>query len=240
MSKASQSPAVVEVRRASKVFEQGSQRVHALREVDFSVRSGDFTVIAGPSGSGKTTLLNILGLLDVPSSGGVVFDGRDVAGESMSQLARLRRDHVGFVFQAYNLMPVLTALENTEMVMEFQGIAAAQRRQTGMQVLEQLGLQELAHRYPDQLSGGQQQRVAVARAIASRPKLVVADEPTANLDSRTAESLMDLMEKLNVEQNITFVFSSHDAHVIERAKRVVYLQDGKIIRDAVVETALAA
>lgn len=240
MSKPSSSPAVVEVRRLSKVFEQGEQRVHALHDVDFSVHSGDFTVIAGPSGSGKTSLLNILGLLDVPSSGSVVFDGRDIAQESMSHLARLRRDHVGFVFQAYNLMPVLTALENTEMVMEFQGVPAAQRRQAGEQVLAQLGLQDLAHRYPDQLSGGQQQRVAVARAIASRPKLVVADEPTANLDSRTADSLMDLMEELNAEHGITFVFSSHDAHVIQRAKRVVYLQDGRITRDTVMETALAA
>ncbi len=239
MSKHTHSP-VVEVRRISKIFEQKHQRVPGLRDVDFSVRSGDFTVIAGPSGSGKTTLLNILGLLDVPSAGSVFFDGRNLASASMAELARLRRDHVGFVFQAYNLMPVLNALENTEMVMEFQGVPAAERRRLGTEVLRSLGLQDLMQRYPDQLSGGQQQRVAVARAIASRPKLVIADEPTANLDSKTAEGLMDLMARLNAEHGITFVFSSHDPHVIQRARRVVSLQDGQIIGDSALEQVRAA
>lgn len=236
----SESPSVVEVRTVSKVFEQKLQRVHALRELSLSVRSGDFTVIAGPSGSGKTSLLNIIGLLDVPSDGSVIFDGRDLAKASMSELARLRRDHIGFVFQAYNLMPVLSAIENTEMVMEFQGVAAQERRRIGTQVLRDLGLEDLLHRYPDQLSGGQQQRVAVARAVASRPRLVVADEPTANLDSKTAESLMDLMVRLNTEHHITFVFSSHDPLVIRRAKLVVHLQDGQIVGKPVVEQARAA
>lgn len=240
MSKPNVSPTVVEVRRVSKVFEQKHQRVPGLREVDLSVRSGDFTVIAGPSGSGKTTLLNILGLLDVPTEGSVLFDGRDLAAGSMAELSRLRRDHVGFVFQAYNLMPVLSAVENTEMVLEFQGVPAAERRRISSEVLGSLGLQELMHRYPDQLSGGQQQRVAVARAIASRPKLVIADEPTANLDSKTAEGLMDLMVRLNTEHGITFVFSSHDPHVIRRARRVVSLQDGRIVDDTTVERARAA
>lgn len=240
MAESSLSPAVVQVRGVSKVFEHKQQRVHGLCDVSLALHKGDFTVIAGPSGSGKTTLLNILGLLDVPSSGRVVFDGRDLSDTSMTELARARRDHVGFVFQAYNLMPVLSAIENTEMVMEFQGVPPAERRRIGADVLRSLGLADLMHRYPDQLSGGQQQRVAVARAIASRPSLVVADEPTANLDSRTAEGLMDLMAGLNAEHGITFVFSSHDPHVIRRAKRVVSLQDGRIVADSAREQARAA
>lgn len=222
---------IVEATGLSKTYLQKQLRVPVLHGVDLSVMPGDFTVIAGPSGSGKTTLLNILGLLDVPTSGGLRFDGRSLEGAPPAQRARLRREHIGFVFQAYNLMPVLTALENTEMVMEFQGVPASTRRARSSEVLHRLGLQELMHRFPDQLSGGQQQRVAVARAIASRPKLVVADEPTANLDSKTAEQLMDLMVALNREHGITFVFSSHDPHVIQRARRVVSLQDGRIVAD---------
>jgi putative ABC transport system ATP-binding protein len=230
------SATIVEVRNVTKVFEQKQLRVQALRELSLQVHGGEFTVIAGPSGSGKTSLLNIIGLLDQPSTGSVVFDRQDLSDSSMTELARLRRDHVGFVFQAYNLMPVLTALENTEMVMEFQGVAAPERRRIATQVLSDLGLQDLMHRYPDQLSGGQQQRVAVARAIASRPRLVIADEPTANLDSKTAESLMDLMVRLNAEHGITFVFSSHDPHVIRRAKRIVSLQDGQVVSDSAAES----
>lgn len=226
---ATSSPVVIEALGVTKVFTRKQQQVQALRGVDLQVRSGDFTVISGPSGSGKSTLLNILGLLDVPTEGLVRFNGRELGQADPAELARLRRDHIGFVFQAYNLMPVLTAVENTEMVMEFQGVPAAERRRISSELLEALGLKELMHRYPDELSGGQQQRVAVARAIASRPELVIADEPTANLDSKTAENLLDLMSRLNREQGITFVFSSHDPLVIQRARRVVSLRDGLIV-----------
>ncbi|MDT8997731.1 ABC transporter ATP-binding protein [Paucibacter sp. APW11] len=232
MHKASVPPIVIEAQQLTKVFMQKQQSVQALRGVDLQVRSGDFTVISGPSGSGKTTLLNILGLLDVPTSGRVSFEGHDLAGAKPADLAALRRDHIGFVFQAYNLMPVLTAVENTEMVMEFQGVPANERRRISAELLQALGLGELMDRFPDQLSGGQQQRVAVARAIASKPRLVIADEPTANLDSKTADSLMDLMSELNHKHGITFVFSSHDPHVIQRARRVLTLRDGIIVNDS--------
>ncbi|QPF73608.1 ABC transporter ATP-binding protein [Roseateles sp. DAIF2] len=214
-----------------KTFQQGSLQVQALRGIDLRIDAGEFVVIAGPSGSGKSTLLNILGLLDSPSEGRLQFAGQDMAGLPQAELSRLRRDRLGFVFQAYNLMPVLTALENTEMVMEFQGMPAEQRRQVSSALLTQLGLAEQMHRYPDQLSGGQQQRVAVARAIASRPRVVIADEPTANLDSASATALMDLMVGINRSQGVSFVFSSHDPHVIQRARRVLTLRDGRLVSD---------
>ncbi|MCV2423441.1 ABC transporter ATP-binding protein [Paucibacter sp. DJ2R-2] len=214
-----------------KRFQQGSLQVHALRGIDLRIDAGEFVVIAGPSGSGKSTLLNLLGLLDSPSEGQLSFAGRDVSRLSATELSGLRRDSLGFVFQAYNLMPVLSALENTEMVMEFQGIAPEQRRERSIRLLQQLGLGEQMHRYPDQLSGGQQQRVAVARAIASGPRVVIADEPTANLDSATAIALMELMQSLNREQGVSFVFSSHDPLVIQRARRVILLRDGKLVSD---------
>jgi putative ABC transport system ATP-binding protein len=222
---------IVEAIGLTKTFQQKHLEVPVLRGVDITIGASEFTVIAGPSGSGKTTLLNMLGLLDVPTSGWLSFGGNDLSGSSPTDLAALRRDHVGFVFQAYNLMPVLTAAENTEMVLEFQGVPPALRRARSTEVLRQLGMQDLMHRFPDQLSGGQQQRVAVARAIASKPLLVIADEPTANLDSRTAEQLMDLMTALNTDHGITFIFSSHDPHVIGRGRRVVTLQDGRIVAD---------
>lgn len=220
---------VIRLEQVGKVFEQKKQRFQALKQIDLTVESSEFVVIAGPSGSGKTTLLNLIGLLDQPSSGKLFFNGRDLSQCSSTELAQLRRDQIGFVFQAYNLMPVLTALENTEMVMEFRGMAADKRRAAARKTLTALGLGELMDRYPDQLSGGQQQRVAVARAVAGEPMLVIADEPTANLDSRTAESLMDLMSQLNREHGITFIFSSHDPRVISRAKRVISLCDGSIV-----------
>lgn len=226
---------IVQLHGISKVFRQKHQSVNALNGIDLTIRRGDFAVIAGPSGSGKTTLLNIVGLLDTASSGQLSFCNRTLAHASLAELARIRRDEIGFVFQAYNLMPVLSAAENTEMVMEFQGRPAAERRKVSQEVLAQLGLKELMHRFPDQLSGGQQQRVAVARAIASRPKLVIADEPTANLDSRSARNLMDLMVRLNEEEGITFVFSSHDPQVIGRGKRVISLHDGLIVADNAAE-----
>ncbi|AOZ02119.1 macrolide ABC transporter ATP-binding protein [Cupriavidus sp. USMAHM13] len=222
---------IIQLRGIGKVFRRKQQQVSALTDIDLGIRHGDFAVIAGPSGSGKTTLLNIIGLLDTPTAGHLAFCERPLSQASLAELARIRRDEIGFVFQAYNLMPVLTAAENTEMVMEFQGRPAAERRRVSREVLEQLGLGGLMHRYPDQLSGGQQQRVAVARAIASRPKLVIADEPTANLDSKSARNLMDLMVGLNEQAGITFVFSSHDPQVIERGRRVISLRDGRIVAD---------
>lgn len=214
-----------------KRFRQGTQEVHALRGVDLQIHEGEFAVLAGPSGSGKSTLLNLLGLLDTPSEGRLQVGGRDAAGLSSAGLARLRRDELGFVFQAYNLMPVLSALENTELVLEFQGVPQAERRRRSTELLTELGLAEHMHRFPDQLSGGQQQRVAVARAIVSRPRIVLADEPTANLDSVTATSLMDLLVSLNRDKGISFVFSSHDPNVIDRARRVLRLRDGQLVAD---------
>ncbi|HEU4430620.1 MAG TPA: ABC transporter ATP-binding protein, partial [Myxococcota bacterium] len=185
----------------------------------------------GPSGSGKTTLLNLFGALDAPTSGAVSLDGQDLARLSRSQLAALRLAKLGFVFQAFNLIPVLSARENVEFVMELQGSPAAERRARALAVLADVGLAELADKRPLEMSGGQQQRVAIARAIASSPRVVLADEPTANLDSVTAGKLIDLMERLNRERGVTFLFSTHDPRVIERARRVVRLRDGEVVAD---------
>ncbi|MBE0370867.1 ABC transporter ATP-binding protein [Pseudoalteromonas sp. MMG013] len=222
---------MITLNKINKVFADKHQSFHCLKEIDLTVKQGEFTVIAGPSGSGKSTLLNIIGMLDQPTNGTYQFDNKEVAKFSNNKLADIRREKIGFVFQAYNLMPVLTALENTEMIMEFSGIDKKQRKQRAIETLEAVGLGEFKDRFPAQLSGGQQQRVAVARAIAAKPLLVIADEPTANLDSRATESLLDLMVSLNQKQGITFIFSSHDPRVIERAHRVIHLQDGKVIRD---------
>jgi len=224
-------PPLFEAQSLHKVFRQKNIEVHALSGISLRIDAGEFVVLAGPSGSGKSTLLNLLGLLDTPTEGQLRFAGQDLQHQSSADLALIRRDQIGFVFQAYNLMPVLTAQENTEIVMEFQGMPAPERRRISTELLGRLGLQEQMHRFPDQLSGGQQQRVAVARAIASRPRVVIADEPTANLDSVTATALMDLMVQLNKEQGISFVFSSHDPHVIQRARRVLTLRDGQIVSD---------
>ncbi len=222
---------VVNAQQLRKTYKQGKLEVEALRGVDLQVYEGEFVVLAGPSGSGKTTLLNLIGALDQPTSGTLVVDDKDLATLSRAELARLRRDRVGFVFQAYNLLPVLTALENTELVLMLRGLGAAERRNKAAQMLSAVGLSKMVDRRPAELSGGQQQRVAVARAIAAEPRLVLADEPTANLDSKTAESLLDLMVELNTQHRITFLFSSHDARVIDRARRVVYLEDGRIASD---------
>jgi putative ABC transport system ATP-binding protein len=222
---------VVDAQQLTKTYKQGKLEVQALRGVDLHVSAGEFVVLAGPSGSGKTTLLNLIGALDQPSSGTLVVDGKNLAKLSRAELARLRRDRVGFVFQAYNLLPVLTALENTELVLMLRGLGASERRTKAAQMLSAVGLSTMMDRRPSELSGGQQQRVAVARAIAAAPRLVLADEPTANLDSKTAEALLDLMVELNTNHHITFLFSSHDARVIERARRVVYLEDGRIASD---------
>ena len=222
---------VISLRDVSKVYRQGSVDIHALRDLSMDVEPGEFTVICGPSGSGKTTMLNLIGALDAATSGSIVLEGRELGGLNKKELSELRRDRIGFVFQAYNLMPVLTAYENAEMVLWVQGVDGKTRRERVMGLLEQVGLKGMEDRRPAELSGGQQQRVAIARAIASNPAVVLADEPTANVDSETAETLLGLMEELNREQGVTFLFSTHDPQVMERARRVVRLVDGNVASD---------
>ena len=209
----------------------GEVRTHALRGISLSIDTGEFTAIAGPSGSGKTTLLNIIGCLDIPDSGVVTVDGRDVSALGETDRAVIRRDKIGFIFQAYNLVPVLTALENVEFVMMLQGVDEHDRRQRAEQVLRDVGLADYLHRTPTEMSGGQQQRVAVARAIAAEPALILADEPTANLDSQTGGALLDIMREMNETKNITFVFSTHDRLVMECVCRLVQIHDGLVDDD---------
>ena len=223
---------VVEVQQVTKSYaDRGALATPALQAVDLRVEKGEFMAIAGPSGSGKTTLLNLIGALDAPSSGSIQIDGRDLAGMSRGALADLRRDRIGFVFQAYNLIPVLTAAENAEYVMELKGTSADVRRKRVAELFERMGLGGLLDTRPPKMSGGQQQRVAVARAIAAEPAVVLADEPTANLDQTTGRSLVGLMRELNRERGVTFVFSTHDPMVLEHADRVVRLVDGKVASD---------
>ncbi len=221
----------VEVRNVSKVYRQGSLEAKALNDLSLIVRRGEFAAVSGPSGSGKTTLLNLMGALDKPTSGSVLVDGQKLGELSRRQLSGLRRDRIGFVFQAYNLIPVLTAYENAEMVLRLQGVAPKEREERVMGILADVGLEGLEGRRPDQLSGGQQQRVAIARAIASDPAVVLADEPTANVDSDTADRLLEIMEKLNEERGATFIFSTHDPRVLERASRVIRIVDGAVEDD---------
>ena len=202
-----------------------------LKDIDLSVEEGEFTAIVGPSGGGKTTLLNMIGGLDVRSEGSVKVGGVSIQDMSESQLTVFRLKHIGFVFQAYNLIPVLTAKENIEFIMVLQNIDAKTIQERSNDLLNRMGIKDQRDRRPSELSGGQQQRVAVARALASRPKFVLADEPTANLDSGSTEALLDIMAKLNEEENITFIFSTHDQRVIDRAKRVITLEDGVIVSD---------
>ncbi|NLH49590.1 MAG: ABC transporter ATP-binding protein [Myxococcales bacterium] len=223
--------AIVECRELTKTYLVGKVQVPALRGVDLLIEAGDFAAIAGPSGSGKTTLLNVVGALDVPTSGRVTVIGKDLAGLNAGALSELRRRHIGFIFQSYNLIPVLSAVENVEFILMVQGVARRERRRRALEILAKVGLGELADRRPNELSGGQQQRVAVARAIVSRPELILADEPTANLDSKTADELIDLMWRLNRDEGMTFVFSSHDRQVLERSRRLLILHDGRIVED---------
>ena len=200
----------------------------ALNEVSIRIHCGDFATLCGPSGSGKTTTLNLIGALDIPTSGKIFLEDKDLSTLSRTELSTIRRNRIGFVFQAYNLVPVLTAYENAEFVLALQNVQKKERQDRVMAILKEVGLEGMENRRPDELSGGQQQRVAIARAIVSEPAIILADEPTANVDSATADSLLDLMEKLNREKEVTFLFSTHDQRVINRAKRIIRMRDGKL------------
>ncbi len=222
---------VVSCKDLVKTYRQGLIEVHALADVDLDVERGDFICLSGPSGSGKSTLLNMIGGLDLPSSGEITIDDERIDQMNKSELAEMRLHKIGFVFQAYNLIPVLTAQENVEMVMQMQGVKKAERRLLSYEILNEVGLQGLESRTPAELSGGQQQRVAVARAIVAKPSLVLADEPTANLDSINASKLLDIMRTMNQQHNTTFIISTHDPMVMDRAKRLIKLHDGKILEN---------
>ncbi len=222
---------VIEVKQLKKIYNTTEIEVRALNGVDLSFEQGEFAAIVGPSGSGKTTLLNMLGGLDEPSEGEISIAKTNIRTLSSSQLIDFRLRNIGFVFQAYNLIPVLTALENVEFIMQLQEIPKKERQQRAQMLLEQVGLGDRINSRPSKLSGGQQQRVAVARALASKPKFVLADEPTANLDSKSTANLLDIMEELNRKENITFIFSTHDQRVVDKARRVITLEDGKVISD---------
>lgn len=215
----------------TKTYRQGKVEVTALDGIDLDVDAGGFVALAGPSGSGKTTLLNLIGGLDRPDTGRIVVSGNAYDQLKDSQMAELRLHHIGFVFQAYNLIPVLSAIENVEYVMLLQGVPAGERRQRARRILDDVGLADKLHRRPAELSGGQQQRVAVARAIVSNPSIVLADEPTANLDSKTGEGLLKLMRDMNERRGVTFIFSTHDKMVMEYARREVIIKDGHIEDD---------
>ncbi|MCG8331859.1 MAG: ABC transporter ATP-binding protein [Chitinophagales bacterium] len=222
---------VITTKGVEKIYNPDKIPVKALNGVDLDIEEGEFTAIVGPSGSGKTTLLNIIGGLDRPTAGAVEVGGQDISELSDNQLIDFRKEHIGFVFQAYNLIPVLTASENVEFVMLLQNQSKEKRDARVKELMEAVGLEEKMDKRPSELSGGQQQRVAVARALASKPTFVLADEPTANLDSSSTANLLDIMARLNKEENITFIFSTHDQRVIDRARRVVTLVDGQIATD---------
>ncbi len=222
---------MIRAEQLEKVYEDNGVPVHALHHVDLSIDRGEFLAIAGPSGSGKTTLLNLIGALDRPTSGRITFEDKSLQSLDKNRLSSIRLHNIGFVFQAYNLIPVLTARENVEFKLMLLGVPEHERKKRALDVLAELGIGELAEKRPNMMSGGQQQRVAVARAIVNNPPLVLADEPTANLDSTTAHALLDLMLKMNEEKDITFVFSSHDRQVLEHARRIVILRDGAIAED---------
>ena len=223
---------IIEAIGVTKVYDTRGVETRALDNVSLQLEKSEFTALAGPSGSGKTTLLNLLGALDTPTSGKIQLDGQEFSDLSASALSALRLHKLGFVFQSYNLIPVLTARENIEFVMELQGTAPADRKKRAIEVLERVELDGQGDKRPLEMSGGQQQRVAVARAIASRPSVVLADEPTANLDSGTAKRLLELMAQLNREDGVTFLFSTHDPLVMDAARRLVQLRDGRIVNDS--------
>ncbi len=224
---------IVEIENIVKIYEAKKKvPVQALNDVSLKIEAGEFTAIAGPSGSGKTTLLNIIGCLDKPTSGKIIVNSQNMASLNRNELAEFRLNHLGFIFQAYNLIPVLTAEENAEFMLLLQNVGAGERHRRVKEEFAELGIEdELLKRRPNELSGGQQQRVAVARALVSHPKLILADEPTANLDSKTGSKLLDKMKEMNEKKNVTFIFSTHDPMVMERARRLIIIRDGKVVED---------
>ncbi|EKA7411828.1 ABC transporter ATP-binding protein [Vibrio parahaemolyticus] len=222
----------IKLERLTKTYNPDSAfPVHAVQHVDLEIKQGEFVAIMGPSGSGKTTLLNMLGGIDAPTSGSVEIDGCLISEMSEKELIAYRRDNIGFIFQDYSLLPVLTALENVEFVMQLQGKTERECRERAMSLLEQVGLAQQMHKRPSKMSGGQQQRVAVARALAPKPRFVMADEPTANLDAKSTSELLDIMEQLSEQEGTTFIFSTHDPRVIKRAHRIIVFEDGRLARD---------
>ena len=222
---------IIEIKNLHKIYTESEVPVHAVNGIDISFEQGEFTAIVGPSGSGKTTFLNMLGGLDKPTEGEVVIDNVNIGDMSSKQVIDFRLRNIGFVFQAYNLIPVLTAKENVEFIMQLQKRDKKEREARAIEMLEAVGLGERLNSRPSKLSGGQQQRVAVARALASKPKFILADEPTANLDSASTNNLLEMMQKLNKKENITFVFSTHDQRVVDKARRIITIDDGKIKSD---------
>ena len=222
---------IIKTTGLTKTYRNNALEVHAVKQVNLSIEEGEFTAIVGPSGSGKTTLFNMIGGLDDITAGNVEIAGTNISNLKENELIDFRLEHIGFVFQAYNLIPVLTAKENVAFIMLLQGLSEKERIQRSEDLLEQVGLGDKFDSRPNQLSGGQQQRVAVARALASKPRFILADEPTANLDSQSTSTLLDLMAEMNKKENITFLFSTHDQRVIDKARRVITIEDGKIISD---------
>ncbi|HED01154.1 MAG TPA: ABC transporter ATP-binding protein [Proteobacteria bacterium] len=230
---------IVKVENLRKIYHQDALEIQALSGINLSLESGEFTVVAGPSGSGKSTLLNLIGGLDRPTEGRILLAGEDITRLGKGRLSHLRLNKIGFVFQSYNLIPVLTAYENAEFILLLQGMPYQKRRQHVMELLEEVGLKGLENRRPYEMSGGQQQRVAVARALASNPDLVLADEPTANLDSKTGLALIDMMLDMNKTRGVTFLISTHDTRVMDKARRVILLRDGQISSDVRIGESLA-
>jgi putative ABC transport system ATP-binding protein len=226
---------LIQTENLRKIYTDNGVEAHALRGIDLAIHAGEFTAIVGPSGSGKTTLLNIISGLDKPTEGKVWLDGKLVSAMSGAELSDFRRDHIGFIFQAFNLIPVLKVEENIEYIMLLQKISKNERHRRVHEILREVDLEGFAHRFPSKLSGGQQQRVAIARAMVSQPLMILADEPTANLDSKTGADLLDMMRKLNEERGMTFVFSTHDRMIVEKARRVIVIKDGLVAQDEIRE-----
>lgn len=222
---------IIEIKKLEKIYNDSSVPVHAVNGIDLQFEEGEFAAVVGPSGSGKTTLLNMVGGLDTPTKGDIIINNINIKSFKSSELIDFRLTHIGFVFQAFNLIPVLTAKENVEFIMQLQGQSKAERNHRATELLEAVGLGERMNNRPAKLSGGQQQRVAVARALASKPNFVLADEPTASLDSKSTETLLDIMEKLNREEKTTFIFSTHDQRVVKKARRIITIEDGKVKSD---------
>ncbi|MDR1644560.1 MAG: ABC transporter ATP-binding protein [Tannerellaceae bacterium] len=226
---------IIETKDLYKIYKDQASEVHAVDGVSLCIAQGEFTAIVGPSGSGKTTLLNLIGGLDTPTAGSLCIDGEDISRLSSRELIDFRLHHIGFIFQSYNLIPVLTAKENVSFIMDLQGRKRRDADSRSMELLDAVGLGDRADSRPAKLSGGQQQRVAVARALASKPRFILADEPTANLDSKSAANLLDMMERLNKQEHTTFLFSTHDPRIMAKARRIITLEDGRIVNDIVKE-----